>query len=48
MEVLIKYLACGKIYKNYRSPALCVTKKKISDLNTKIIPLFDNKNLFME
>jgi len=45
MEVLIKYLGCGKIYKDPRSPALCLTNTKISDLNTKIINLFKNNYL---
>jgi hypothetical protein len=45
MEILIKYLACGKIYTDRRSSALCLTITKLSDLNTKIITLFDNNFL---
>lgn len=45
MEVLTKYLACGIISKDPRGPALCLTITKLSDLNTKIITLFNNNSI---
>jgi hypothetical protein len=44
MEVLTKYLTFGIISKDSRVPTLCLTITKLSDLNTKIIILFNNNS----
>lgn len=41
MEIFIKYLGAGKIYKDSRFPAIYLTISKIADITKIIIPLFD-------
>lgn len=43
MELLKKYFGAGKIEKDSRKPAVCLTISKILDIKNIIIPFF-NKN----
>ena len=43
MELIIKYLNSGKLYKHSDKPALVITVSKFSDIKNKIIPFFDNE-----
>jgi LAGLIDADG endonuclease len=45
MEVLIKYLESGSIYKYPGEPAVSLTIVNFSDITDKIIPLFDKNPL---
>jgi hypothetical protein len=45
MELLIKYLNVGKIYKYPSQPAVFLTITKFEDIINKIIPLFDTNQL---
>nr|YP_009926600.1 hypothetical protein [Wolfiporia cocos]QNH92658.1 hypothetical protein [Wolfiporia cocos] len=45
MEVLVKYLGSGKIYKNRGKPAFVLTIFHFSDINNLIIPFFEKNPL---
>ena len=45
MEVLVKYLGSGKIYKYPGKPAVVLTIFKFSDINSLIIPFFEKNPL---
>lgn len=45
LEVLIRYLGTGSIYKYPNQPAVCLTVVNFSDITNIIIPLFDKNTL---
>ena len=45
MEVLVKYLGSGKIYKYPGKPAVVLTIFNFSDINNLIIPFFEKNPL---
>lgn len=42
MELIIKYLGTGKIYKNNKNSVVTLTVHKFEDINKIIIPFFKN------
>jgi LAGLIDADG endonuclease len=46
MEILIKYLSAGKLYKNSNEPFVNLTIYKLTEIKKIIIPFFEKNPLF--